>query len=297
MMVIAIAGGTGFLGRSLATRLRAGGHRVLTLTRTPGLPDSISWQPDGTPGNLPNDLDTVDVVVNLAGENLAESRWTASRKAALLSSRVLPTRTLASAINACSTPPRVFISGSAVGYYGPRGDEPVTEATPPGTDFLARICVDWEQEARALNTIRTRLAIVRSGLVLAKDGGALQKMLLPFRLGAGATLGSGRQYFPWIHIDDWVSMMVWLMQTTAATGAFNGAAPGPVTNHTFTRTLGRVLGRPAVLKAPAFAMRLAMGEMADMLLHGQRVLPAHAEQLGFQFTHRSLEPALHSLHL
>jgi uncharacterized protein (TIGR01777 family) len=296
-MVIAIAGGSGFLGRLLAARLRTDGHRVVTLTRKTGVPESITWHPDGSPGSLPQQLATIDAVVNLAGENLADGRWTASRKQALISSRLLPTRTIASAINACANAPRVFVSASAVGYYGPHGDEPITEATPAGRDFLARICVDWEKEAHAVNTTRTRLAIVRSGVVLSKDGGALRKMLVPFRLGAGATLGPGTQYFPWIHADDWVSLVAWLLANNDASGAFNATAPGPVTNHTFTRALGRVLGRPAILRAPAFAMRLAMGEMADMVLHGQRVMPAHAEQLGFQFTHRALEPALHSLHL
>jgi uncharacterized protein len=296
-MVIAIAGGSGFLGQLLAERLRGSGHRVIVLTRKKGLPDSIVWRPDGAPGSLITDLEGVDAVVNLAGENLADGRWTAERKAQLVTSRTLPTRTLAAAITACANPPRVFVSGSAVGYYGPRGDEPITEATPAGTDFLARICVDWEQEARAVNIARTRLAIIRTGIVLAKEGGALKKMLLPFKLGGGATLGSGTQYFPWIHADDWTSMVAWLIQNDAASGAFNASAPSPVTNATFTRTLGRVLGRPAVLKAPVFAMRLAMGEMADMVLHGQRVMPAHAEQLGFQFTYRALEPALQSLHL
>ena len=295
-MVIAIAGGSGFLGQLLAARLRSEGHRVLTLTRKTGIADSLTWQPDGSAGELAHHLDGIDVVVNLAGENLAGGRWTTKRKAVLVASRVLPTRTLARAIAACAQPPRVFISGSGVGYYGPHGDEPVTEATPAGTDFLARICVDWEQEARAVATV-TRLAIVRTAVVLAKGGGALQKMLLPFKLGLGATVGSGSQFFPWIHAQDWVSLVSWLVENDAAVGAFNAAAPESVTNHTFTKTLGRVLGRPAILKAPAFAMRLAMGEMADMLLHGQRVMPVHAEQLGFQFTHRALEPALHSLHL
>lgn len=296
-MVVALAGGSGFLGRRLATRLRRDGHRVLTLTRKAGLPDSITWRPDGTPGPLAGHVEGIDAVVNLAGENLAGGRWTDARKQALVSSRVLPTRTLVAAINGAAKPPGVFISGSAVGYYGPHGDEPVTEATPAGTDFLARICIDWEQEALAVNAARTRLAIVRTGVVLAKDGGALKKMLLPFKLGVGATLGSGAQYFPWIHADDWVSMVEWLLHHGTAAGAFNATAPAPVTNRAFTRTLARVLGRPALFTAPAFAMRLVAGEMAEMVLHGQRVMPAHAEQLGFQFTHRALEPALHSLHL
>jgi uncharacterized protein len=295
-MVVAIAGGTGFLGRLLQARLAREGHRVLTLTRKAGLPDSIVWQPNGSPGALTPQLEALDAVVNLAGENLAGGRWTQARKQRLISSRVLPTRTLVQAMNACAQPPRVFVSGSAVGYYGPQADDAVTEASPPGTDFLARICVVWEEEARAVSP-RTRLAISRTGLVLSKDGGALPKMLLPFKCGLGATLGSGRQYFPWIHADDWVSMVVWLIQNDGAAGAFNAASPSPVTNHAFTRTLGRVLGRPALLKAPAVVMRLAMGEMADMLLHGQRVLPARAEQSGFVFAHPTLEPALRSLHL
>jgi uncharacterized protein (TIGR01777 family) len=295
---ILIAGGSGFLGHKLAAKLAAEGHGVQTLTRRAGrTPDQITWNPDGSAGTLPAHLEGADAIVNLAGENLAEGRWTAARKEALVSSRVLSTRTLARAITACAQPPRVFVSASAVGYYGPHGDEPVTEATPAGSDFLARICVDWEQEARAVETPRTRLAIIRSGVVLARDGGALKKMLLPFRLGLGATIGSGMQYFSWIHAEDWTSLVSWLIGNAAAAGAFNATAPAPVTNHTFTKTLGRVLGRPAILQAPAFALHVAMGEMADMLLHGQRVMPVHAEQLGFQFTHRALEPALHSLHL
>jgi uncharacterized protein (TIGR01777 family) len=296
-MVIVIAGGSGFLGRLLATQLRSDGHRVITLTRRTRLPDAITWQPDGSPGNLPQQLEGVDAVVNLAGENLAEGRWTDARKQALVSSRVLPTRTLARAILACASPPRVFVSGSAVGYYGRCGDEVVTENSPPGSDFLARICIEWEREARAVENSTTRLAIVRTGIVLARDGGALAKMLLPFKLGVGATIGSGRQFFPWIHAQDWVSLVSWLMHNDAAAGAFNAAAPWPVTNQTFTKTLGRVLGRPAILSAPAFAMRVAMGEAAEMVLHGQRVMPAHAQQLGFHFSHPALEPALQSLHL
>jgi uncharacterized protein (TIGR01777 family) len=295
---IVIAGGTGFLGQKLGTRLRDEGHRIQTLTRRPArTDDEITWNPDGSAGALPAHLEGADAIVNLAGENLAGGRWTAARKRALVTSRVLPTRTIARAVAACRQPPRVFISASAVGYYGPHGDEPVTEATPAGSDFLARICVDWEQEARAAESPRTRLAIMRSGVVLSPDGGALPKMLLPFKAGLGATLGSGTQYFSWIHVDDWLSLVSWLIGTDAAAGAFNATAPKPVTNRAFTKTLGRVLRRPAILPAPAVALRIALGEMADMILHGQRVLPVHAERLGFQFTHRALEPALHSLHL
>jgi uncharacterized protein len=297
-VTIVIAGGSGFLGRKLAGRLEREGHRTITLSRRPsGGENQIAWQPDGSPGALPRHLEGVDAVVNLAGENLADARWTTARKSALRNSRILSTRTLVRAVSACAKPPRVFVSGSAIGYYGPRGDEVVTESAPPGTDFLAGICVEWEKEARMVESPSTRLAIVRTGIALDRDGGALAKMLLPFRLGLGATLGTGDQYMPWIHADDWTAIVSWLVQNDRATGPFNATAPAPVTNRTFTRTLGRVLHRPAVLHAPAFLLRAAMGEMASMILTGQRLLPACAEQLGFRFTHRALEPALESLNL
>lgn len=296
-MTIAIAGGSGFLGRKLAARLAAAGHRVLTLTRRAGgAAGTMTWHPDGSAGTLPQQLTGIDAIVNLAGENIANRRWSPAQKDLLRSSRILPTRTLARAIAQCEPPPKTFVSASAVGYYGPRGDEPVTEQTPPGSDFFGRLCVDWEQEARAVPPA-TRLVIVRSGLALARDGGALKKMLLPFKLGLGATLGTGRQFFPWIHVDDWTAMVMWMIEDDRASGAFNATAPAPVTNKTFTRTLGRVLNRPAVFQAPAFVLRAALGELADALVTGQRAVPAHAEQLDFRFTHPFLEPALHSLHL
>ena len=279
-MTVVIAGGTGFLGGKLAARLAAKGHEVRILTRRSNAgAAAITWLPDGTPGTLPRHLDGVDAVVNLAGENIAGRRWSAAQKEVLRSSRVLPTRTLATAIAQCARPPRVFVSASGVGYYGPRGDEPVTESMPAGTDFFGRLCVDWEQEARAAATT-TRVVIVRSGVALAKDGGALAKMLPPFKLGLGATLGSGTQFLPWIHADDWTSLVMWLIDTERASGAFNATSPAPVTNREFTRTLARALRRPAVFQAPAFALRLALGEMAEVLLTGQRALPAAAQHSG-----------------
>jgi uncharacterized protein (TIGR01777 family) len=273
------------------------GHQVRILTRRQAqASDQITWQPDGTAGALPVHLNGVDAVVNLAGENLAGGRWSAERKELLRSSRILPTRTLARAIAQCHTPPKTFVSASGAGYYGPRGDERVSEDAPPGSDFLGRLCVDWEQEARAVRPA-TRLAIVRSGLVQSADGGALKRMLLPFKLGLGATLGSGDQFLPWIHEDDWTAMVMWIIENNRAIGAVNATAPTPVTNREFTQTLARVLKRPAIFRAPAFALRTALGELAEVLLTGQRAVPAHAEQLGFRFTHRTLEPALHSLHL
>jgi len=301
---IVIAGGSGFLGRKLTKRLTDAGHSVIALTRRARLnsaPDAafntVEWTPDGVGPGLEKHLEGVDAVVNLAGEGIADKRWTAARKEALRSSRLLSTRTLVRAIKACAIPPRVFVSGSGVGYYGAHGDDAVTEVTPPGSDFLARLCVEWEQEARAAESRATRVVLVRTGLALDRDEGALAKMLLPFRLGLGATLGSGRQYMPWIHVDDWTSGVAWLISDERASGAFNVTAPGPVTNRDFTRTLGRVLGRPAFFVAPAFVLQMALGELASALLTGQRVLPACAEQHGFRFSYPTLEPALRSLNL
>lgn len=298
-MVVVVAGGSGFLGSRLRAQLERGGHRVLNLTRSPrpGRPGDIAWQPDGSPGQLATHFEGVDAIVNLAGENIAATFWSDARKAKLRDSRLLATRTIVRAMAACERPPKAFISGSAVGYYGAHGDEVVTELTPPGLDFLARLCVDWEHEAGAGASAKTRLAIVRSGLVLGADGGALKKMILPFKLGLGATVGSSNQYMPWVHVDDWVAMIIWLAGADRAMGAFNATAPMPVTNRDFTRTLGRVLRRPAVFHAPAFVLRMALGELADMLLTGQRVMPAAAEEMGFRFTYRELEPALRSLAL
>jgi hypothetical protein len=296
-VIVVLAGGSGFLGRKLAARLEHDRHRVVTLTRRPrkGHETDVAWQPDGSAGSLAGHLDGVDAVVNLAGEGVADRRWTADRKTVLRNSRLLATRTLVRAMAICQTAPRVFVSGSGIGYYGPHGDKPVTERTPPGTDFLARLCVEWEQEARVAEGPSTRIAIVRTGLVLDAKGGALPRMLLPFRMGLGAAIGSGRQFMPWIHVGDWVAMVLWLIESDRGAGAFNAAAPQPVTNRDFTRALARVLHRPAVLQAPEFVMKLAMGEMASLLLTGQRVLPAHAEELGFRFGFRALEPALEDI--
>lgn len=296
-VTIVIAGGSGFLGQKLVSRFEGDGHTVRILTRRPVRANDIRWKPDGSAGLLPQHLDGVDAVINLAGEGIADQRWSDARKAALRNSRILATRTLVRAVAECARPPRVFVSGSAVGYYGPHGDEPLTESSPAGSDFLAQISVEWEQEARLVESPATRLAIVRTGVALSGDGGALAKMLLPFKLGLGATLGTGDQFMPWIHVDDWTGLVAWLLQNDRATGAFNASAPTPVTNRTFTRTLGRVLRRPAILHAPAFVLRAALGEMSTILLSGQRMVPARAEEMGFRFTYRTLEPALQSLNL
>lgn len=295
-MRVLIAGGSGFLGQELAARLRRDGHRIQILTRRASTsPDTVTWNPDGTAGSLPQAFDGADAIVNLAGETLAKWPWTETRKDAIRSSRLLSTRTLAKAIAQSARPPKILISASGTGYYGPRGDDPVTESTPPGTDFLARLCVEWEQEARAAASGSTRVCVLRTGLPLARSGGALPVLLLPFKFGVGGPVGSGAQYLPWIHVDDWTALVNWMLTTEGATGAFNATAPAPITNREFARTVGRVLRRPAVLPAPAFAVRLVLGEMSVLALAGQRAMPAHAEQLGFRFSHTAFQPALQHL--
>jgi uncharacterized protein (TIGR01777 family) len=298
-MRIVIAGATGFLGTPLAAALRADGHDVTALTRRPAVPPptrALLWAPDGSIGPWAAAIDGADAVVNLAGESIAGARWTDAHKRRIRESRILATRSIAAAIRAASAPPSVLVSGSAVGYYGPHGEEPLTERTPAGTDFLAQVCADWEREAQAASTPRTRVICVRTGLVLERDGGALPQMLPPFRFGVGGPVGSGRQYWPWIHRSDWVALVRWLIDSPSVSGAVNATAPEPVPNAEFARTLGRVLRRPAMLPAPAFALRAILGEMAGaLLLSGQRALPDAAERNGFAFTYRRLEPALHAI--
>jgi uncharacterized protein (TIGR01777 family) len=295
-MRIVLAGGTGLLGRALHGRLHTAGHQVLVLTRQPqpGQTHQRPWKPDGTAGPWAEALAGADAVVNLVGEGIADARWTVTRKAALRSSRLLATRSLVAAIREVPERPAAFVSASAVGYYGAHGDEVVTETTPPGADFLATLGVEWEREAEDASSL-TRLALLRTGLVMDRSGGALGKMLLPFRLGIGGRLGSGTQYMPWIHWADWVSLVVWIIETREARGAFNLTAPTPVNNAEFTRTLARTLNRPALIPVPGFALRLALGELATALLTGQRAIPARAQQMGFTFRFDELEPALRDL--
>jgi uncharacterized protein (TIGR01777 family) len=298
-MRIVIAGGSGFLGRPLAAALAADGHDVVTLTRGDGprrgqtRSRAVRWTPGGDTGPWAAESDGAGAVVNLAGESIAGRRWSAAHKQRILDSRVHATRSLVSAIQAAEAPPPVFLSGSAVGYYGPRGDEVIAEDTPPGSDFLAGVCVQWEAEAMLAAGDRTRVVCIRTGIVLEKDGGALPQMLPPFTFGAGGPVGSGRQYWPWIHRDDWIGLVRWAIQTPDAAAALNATAPNPVTNADFARALGRAMHRPAFMPAPAFALRLMLGEMADaLLLSGQRAVPAKAERLGFAFRYPRVDEAL-----
>jgi uncharacterized protein len=300
---IVIAGGTGFLGAALARALIADGHEPIVLTRARPAARAgaiavreVVWTPDGTAdSSWSHALEGAAVVVNLAGESIASGRWTDLRKRRILDSRALATRSLARAITAASARPAVFISGSAVGIYGPRGDEVITEDSPTGSDFLAGVCKAWETEARTVEG-HTRVVYLRTGLVLARDGGALARMLPPFRMGIGGPLGSGRQYMPWIHRRDWVDLVRFLMRTPEAQGPVNVTAPNPVTSAEFGRALGAALRRPAFLPTPAFAVRLMFGEMGDaLLLSGQRAVPARAERLGFRFGFPQLRDALQSV--
>ncbi len=299
-MRIAIAGGAGFLGRPLTDALARDGHDVVILTRgqngSLGGVRSVAWNPNGALGPWAAEIDGAGAVVNLAGESIAGKRWTAAQKARILDSRIQATRSLVAAIRGAAAAPQVFISGSAVGYYGPRGDDAVTESTPAGSDFLAQICVKWEEEALRAASDRTRVVCIRTGIVLEKDGGALAQMLPPFKFGVGGPVGSGRQYCPWIHRDDWVALVRWAIATAAARGAINATAPHPVTSKEFARALGRAMHRPSFMPAPAFALRLLLGEMADaLLLSGQNAAPDAATRAGFSFRYADVDAALNAI--
>ena len=298
-MRIIIAGGSGFLGTALSRALVADGHEVVTLTRQTAparTPDArlrhVTWSPDGQAGPWAETINGADAVVNLAGESIAAKRWSVAQKQRLRDSRLLATGSLTDAVTHAARPPRVFVSGSAVGYYGDRGNETLTETSPPGTDFLAHLAQEWEAAASQIAHV-TRVALIRTGIVLDRRGGALPKMLPPFLMFAGGPLGSGTQYMPWIHRDDWVRLVIWTIGHEGARGPLNATGPRPVTNREFSSALGRALKRPSFLPAPAFALRLALGEMADaLLLSGQRALPVRATDLGFSFRFANLDDAL-----
>ena len=307
-MRIVIAGGTGFLGSPLAETYAEDGHDVRLLTRSLMAGDSrhesgtgvpgitrVGWKPDGQSGPWAGALDGADAVINLAGASIGGKRWRPQVKAELRDSRVLPTRSLAAAIQGASAPPRVFVSASAVGYYGANGGDPKTESSPPGADFLAQLCEDWEREAQRAARDGMRIALLRTGMVLERSGGALAQMMLPFRLFAGGPMGSGAQYMSWIHRLDWIEMVRWIVQTPEAAGPINLTAPNPVTNRTFAKALGRAMKRPALVPAPAFALRLALGEFADYVVTGQRVIPARARALGYHFRYPELDIAFRGI--
>jgi len=270
---IAITGASGFIGTRLSARLTAAGHTARPLKRNYGA----------------GELDGCDAVVHLAGEPVAQ-RWSAAVKTRIRASRVDGTRRLVAALGS-ERRPRILVSASAVGYYGDRGDEVLTESSTPGEGFLPQVCVEWEREALAARDRGVRVAMVRIGLVLGPGGGALSQMVTPFRLGVGGRLGSGKQWMPWVHLDDLCALFEMALALPLE-GPFNGAAPNPVTNADFTRALARTLHRPAILPVPRFAVNLLFGEMAQILFNSERVVPRAAEAAGFRFHHEEVDEAL-----
>ena len=291
-MKILVTGASGLVGRALVPLLTAEGHEAARLVRSaPGAGD-VPWDPDaGTLGA--EALEGFDGVVHLAGENIASGRWNTEKKRRIRESRVRGTRLLSETLAALERPPRVLVSASAVGFYGDRGEEELTEASPAGTGFLSEVCREWEAATEAAEEKGVRVVHARLGIVLSRQGGALAKMLTPFRLGVGGVIGNGRQYMSWVTLDDAAAALGHLLAAAAVTGPVNVVAPAPVTNREFTATLGRVLRRPAVFPVPGFMARLAFGEMAEaLLLASARVKPEKLLDSGYAFRHGSLTEGL-----
>lgn len=301
-MKIVITGASGFIGSLLTDHLWSQRHHLILLSRNPPRESNltqqewISWKP-GAPGDWEQVIDGVDGIINLAGEPIAAKRWSDAQKEKIRFSRVASTNALVKAVGKAVKKPKFLISASAVGYYGPRGDETITEETVPGNDYLARVCVDWEEEARKAESYGIRVALVRTGIVLGKGQGALAKMVVPFKYFVGGPLGSGNQWVPWIHIEDHIALLLFLIENQNARGPFNATAPNPVTMTEFCKTLGKVLNRPSWASVPGGMLTLLVGEMSEMLLNGQRAVPQAAVKLGYEFKYPNLLPALESLHL
>ncbi len=301
-MKVVLAGGSGFIGNALIEALLKRGDKVVLLTRGlhdaqqrwDGQVDARLWN-GRDPGPWVLALDGADAVVNLAGESVAGGRWTPERKLALIKSRIDSTRAVIAAISAAAEKPPVLVNASAVGYYGEEPAGESAEGAPQGKDFLAALCGQWEREALAADKLEVRVVTARFGVVLGPEGGALAKMLTPFKLGFGGTLGTGRQPFPWIHRDDAVGALLFSIADAKLSGPVNLSAPDAKTNAEFTKALGRALRRPTILPAPAFALRLALGEMSSLLLGGQRATPQKLLERGYEFRHPSLAGALASL--
>ena len=293
-MKILVSGSHGLVGKALTHSLTDDGHEVVRLVRRErnfGSPE-IEWQPDQ--GRIDaTHLEGIEAVVHLAGDNIAAGRWTTQKKHIIRESRVQGTSLLSDTLASLSRPPSVFISASAIGFYGNRGDESLTEESPPGNDFLAKVCIDWEAATKSAVEKGIRTAHPRFGVILDAREGALAKMLPPFRVGIGGKVGNGKQWMSWIALEDVIGGLKFLLEDKSIAGPVNFVAPNPVTNAEFTSTLGRVVSRPTIFPMPAFAARLAFGEMADaLLLSSQRVDPAVLEDKGFLFSWPTLEPAL-----
>jgi uncharacterized protein (TIGR01777 family) len=298
-MKVIITGATGLIGAALVRALMAEGHSITRLvrgeSRATGASDvsEVRWNPDA--GTIEAErLEGHDAAVHLAGEPIAEGRWTDEKKRRIRESRVQGTRLISETLAGLTSKPEVLVSASAIGFYGDRGDEVLTEESASGDDFLSEVCREWEKATLAASQAGIRVVHLRTGIVLSREGGALAKMLTPFKLGVGGRIGSGRQYMSWIDIEDEVGVIRHALMDKSLRGPVNTVAPHPVTNNEFTKTLGRVLGRPTVFPMPAFAARLAFGEMADaLLLAGQRVEPARLKASGYTFAYPELESSLH----
>lgn len=291
---ILVTGGTGFIGQALCPLLLAKGYSLTVLSRQPeGQVQAVCGRVEAL-----SDLNSLkghigyDAVINLAGEGIADKRWSDSRKQALLDSRIGLTRTLVRVIRSWQKPPEVLVSGSAVGFYGNQGSHPVTEETAPVAEFTHQMCQDWENEALAIQGEETRVCLSRTGLVVGPGGGFLQRMLLPFKLGLGGRISDGHQYMPWVHREDVVSALIWMLENPAARGAYNVVSPAPVTNREFTAELARTLHRPAIFPVPAAVLKVALGEMARLLLSGQKALPKKLTDEGFEFRYKEPGAAL-----
>jgi uncharacterized protein len=292
-MRILVSGGTGFIGQALCPQLTRDGHEVIVWSRQahPEVADGVTaiQRLDELTGPNP------DAVINLAGASIADGRWTEERKRLLVDSRLDTTGKLVEWMRAMEVPPRALISASAVGYYGEQGDRVITEGTPPTSGFTHDLCAQWENEALKAEPLGVRVCLVRTGVVLDRDGGALAKMLLPFKMGAGGRLGSGEHYFPWIHRADIVAIYQWLVENEQASGPYNASAPNPVTNAEFTRALGRALKRPTLFPMPEPVLRLLFGEMSELLLVSNRMMPTRLLDEGFEFRYPELKQALHAI--
>ncbi|OWJ95929.1 TIGR01777 family protein [Pseudomonas sp. A46] len=296
-MHILLTGGTGLIGRALCRRWLGEGHQLTVLSRRPQSVASLCGRSVRGISQFSDYGDEpLDAIVNLAGEPIADRPWSNKRKAQLWGSRITLTEQLLEWLEKRDQKPQVLISGSAVGWYGDGGERELTEESPPVTDdFASQLCVAWEETAQRAEALGIRVVLVRTGLVLAREGGFLKRLLPPFRLGLGGPLGNGRQWMPWIHLEDQIALMDFLLRRDDARGPYNACSPQPVRNRDFARSLGRALGRPAFMPAPAFVLRPLLGELAELLLGGQRAVPARLRAAGFTFAFTDLDMALGDL--
>ncbi|MGZ5006533.1 MAG: TIGR01777 family oxidoreductase [Methylobacter sp.] len=293
-MNILITGGTGFIGSTLTKKLAEQGHAVTVLSRSPDKVARLCG-----PGvhalsslGLLSAENYYQIIINLAGAPIVDSRWTEARKQLIRSSRIGLTEQLLAVIGRMNVKPELLISASAIGYYGNQGDTVLTEQSAPADDFSGRLCADWEAAAKQAEIFGVRVCLIRTGLVIGENGGFLQRMLLPFRLGLGGRLGDGRQWMSWIHLRDWIAIALTMINDSSMQGAYNATAPNPVTNAEFTRLLAQGLNRPALLPVPAWLLKIALGEMSTLVLGGQRVIPERLSAQGFKFQYEELDAAL-----